>query len=59
MLKRIIAWLKNWIMEGNWPAMVKSQVMTVTKYRGPKKRRYRKLRSDIGRKVSYCIPFDG
>ena len=58
MLKRIIAWLKNWIMEGSWPDMVKDSVMTVTKNRGPKKARYRKLKDDIGKKVNYCIPLE-
>lgn len=36
----------------------KNQVMTVTKYRGPFKQRYRKLKVDIGRKVNYKIPYE-
>ena len=34
------------------------KIMTVTKYRGPKKKRYRKLIVDIGPKVSYSIPLE-
>jgi hypothetical protein len=56
MIKRILAWLKNWLVGGG-TVLLRDQVMTTTKNRGPKKMRYRKLRCDIGKKVSYCIPY--
>jgi hypothetical protein len=55
MLRRLIAWLKRWLMESSWPSIAKDLIMTITKNRGPKKQRYRKLKSDIGKKVDYCI----
>jgi len=36
----------------------RDKIMTTTKNRGPLKKRWRKLKVDIGRKVGYSIPFD-
>lgn len=57
MILKLIAWLKSWLMDGGGTSFLRDQVMTTTKNRGPKKMRYRKLKCDIGKRVSYCIPY--